>query len=142
MHVNGQGRQGRPITTGETPSNEKEELLGQASSTAHTFSASRFPQDGRLSPLPSSSSLPWINGGNGIRCLLLSPASSARISLIRPPGVEKNTGLGGRIAALKARMLSAWGRNEGLILVCLSQFFGALMSAVSRSTRRRGPCTP
>ncbi|KAK7977818.1 integral membrane protein DUF6 [Apiospora saccharicola] len=38
----------------------------------------------------------------------------------------------GRVAAFRARLLSAWGRNEGPILVCLSQFFAALMSAVTR----------
>lgn len=54
-----------------------------------------------------------------------------------PPGyaaatAEKNEGIRGRVAALKIRLLSAWGRNEGPILVCLSQFFAALMSAVTR----------
>ncbi|KAK8006677.1 hypothetical protein PG991_012974 [Apiospora marii] len=138
MHVDGQARRGRPITTGETPSNDKEkELLGQAGLTPHTLSASRFTQDGRLSPLPSSSSLSWMNGGNGVRCLSLSPAPSSRMSLIGTPGyvattAGKNTGLGGRVAALRERLLSAWRRNEGPILVCLSQFFAALMSAVTR----------
>ncbi|KAK8134208.1 hypothetical protein PG984_006220 [Apiospora sp. TS-2023a] len=131
MHADSQGHRGRPITTGQAPSNDKEkELIGQADSISNTLSASRFPQDSRLSPLPSSSSLPWMNGGNGIRCLSLSPAPISRGYVVGT--IEKNTGIGGRIAAFRARLLSAWGHNEGPILVCLSQFFAALMSAVTR----------
>ncbi|KAK8086734.1 hypothetical protein PG994_001708 [Apiospora phragmitis] len=135
MHTDGQGRRGRPITTSGAPSNDKEkELFGQGVSTTEALSAGHFLQDGRLSPLPLSS-LPWMNN-NGIRSLSLSPAPSSQRSLVGPPGYAaaagKNTGRGCGPAALRAYMASTWRGNQGPILVCVSQFFGALMSAVTR----------
>ncbi|KAK8038949.1 transport protein [Apiospora rasikravindrae] len=135
MHLDSRGRPGRPITPGRSPSNDKEkELLGPGVSTTETLSTSRFPQDGRLSQLPSST-LPWMNNSGGIRCLSLSPAPSSQVPFVGPPGYTatgKNTGRGGRATAVRAYLVSAWRRNQGPLLVCFSQFFAALMSAVTR----------
>ncbi|KAK7948508.1 integral membrane protein DUF6 [Apiospora aurea] len=50
----------------------------------------------------------------------------------RYTAAEKNTGIGGRAAASRAYLVQTWRRNQGPLLVCFSQFFAALMSAVTR----------
>ncbi|KAK8862189.1 integral membrane protein DUF6 [Apiospora arundinis] len=131
MHIDERGGRGRPVTSGPPCNDKEKELLGRDLHTPRTFAGSPFSRDGRLSPLPSSLSSRTNN--SGIRCLSLSPAPSSRTSLVLPPSVyTTNTFEKRQSWAVSEYLLSTWRRNQGPILVCVSQFFGALMSAVTR----------
>ncbi|KAK7980873.1 FAD/NAD(P)-binding domain-containing protein [Apiospora arundinis] len=131
MHIDERGGRGRPVTSGPPCNDKEKELLGRDLHSPRTFAGSPFSRDGRLSPLPSSLSSRTNN--SGIRCLSLSPAPSSRTSLVLPPSVyTTNTFEKRQSWAVSEYLLSTWRRNQGPILVCVSQFFGALMSAVTR----------